>query len=263
MPSMSRQLAPTFFPPILTLRFSYITCLYIYVHWVSHCADISLSTHLYPSAKQSIPKFSHLPLMDSNSSGFFWNPSTLHSVYYPGKEDNGDGIIDLGLSLGTLQPEAYHPSGHMPSLGGYNDLIGWPQPQANSSPQLKNPITGYQKLFEDDHCDEEAEAVQSKERWAYVKVNMDGVMVGRKVCVLDYGGYPTLAHQLEDMFGRQSASGLRLFQAGSEFSLFYKDREDNWRAVGDVPWKEFVEKVRRLRIAKRSEALHSCSSSFN
>lgn len=90
----------------------------------------------------------------------------------------------------------------VPSLGGYNDLIGWPQPQANSSPQLKNPITGYQKLFEDDHCDEEAEAVQSKERWAYVKVNMDGVMVGRKVCVLDYGGYPTLAHQLEDMFGR-------------------------------------------------------------
>lgn len=37
--------------------------------------------------------------------------------------------------------------------------------------------------------------------------------------------------------GRQSVSGLRLFQVGSEFSLFYKDRDDNWRTVGDVPWR--------------------------
>ena len=42
--------------------------------------------------------------MDSNTSGFF------QSVYYQAKED--DGFIDLGLSLRTLQPEAYHPSGN-------------------------------------------------------------------------------------------------------------------------------------------------------
>lgn len=48
--------------------------------------------------------------MESNTSGFFLNPSALHSVYYQAKDD--DGIIDLGLSLRTLQPEAYHPSGH-------------------------------------------------------------------------------------------------------------------------------------------------------
>lgn len=44
-------------------------------------------------------------------------------------------------------------------------------------------------------------------------------------------------NNLLNISGRQLASGLRLFQAGSEFSLFYKDREENWRAVGDVPWK--------------------------
>lgn len=37
--------------------------------------------------------------------------------------------------------------------------------------------------------------------------------------------------------GSQSLSGLRLFQSGSEYSLLYKDREDNWRTAGDVPWK--------------------------
>ena len=54
--------------------------------------------------------------MDSNAPGFLLNP--LHSVYYQAKED--DGIIDLGLSLRTLQPEAYHPSGHSMLLYYYS-----------------------------------------------------------------------------------------------------------------------------------------------
>ncbi|XVF44218.1 hypothetical protein PTKIN_Ptkin02bG0103200 [Pterospermum kingtungense] len=184
--------------------------------------------------------------MDSNASGF------LHSVYYQAKEDNG-GVIDLGLSLRTLQPEAayqHHPPRHMVSMEGYNELMSWPRARLKSS---NAPVS----------CDDEAEGVQSIERGAYVKVNMDGVLVGRKVCMLDHGGYAGLAHQLEEMFGRHTASGLRLFEAESEFSLFYKDIEENWRNVGDVPWKEFVERVKRLRISPKSEAPYSCSSSFN
>ncbi|XWS22468.1 hypothetical protein CRYUN_Cryun29cG0037400 [Craigia yunnanensis] len=190
--------------------------------------------------------------MDLNASGFL-NNSTLHSVYYQTKEDNG--IIDLGLSLKTLQPEAYHPSRHMVSLEGYSDLISYPQ----TNSQLKSSNTGYSRLAPED-CHDEVEGVQSRERWAYVKVNMDGVMVGRKVCMLDHGGYSGLARQLEEMFGRHTASGLRLFEVESEFSLFYKDMEENWRNVGDVPWKEFVERVKRLRISRKNEALHPCSS---
>ncbi|XP_021657212.2 auxin-responsive protein IAA32 [Hevea brasiliensis] len=182
--------------------------------------------------------------MESNTSGFFLNSSTLHSVNYQAKED--DGIIDLGLSLRTLQPEAYHPSGHFMSQEGYGELMSWPQ----ANPSLKHSNSGYQGITQEE-CDEDAEGVQSKENWAYVKVNMDGVVVGRKIRILDHGGYSSLAIQLEDMFGRHSATGLRLFQPGSEFCLFYKDREENWRTVGDVPWKEFVESVKRLRIAQR------------
>ncbi|XP_020536095.1 auxin-responsive protein IAA32 [Jatropha curcas] len=182
--------------------------------------------------------------MDSNASGFFLNPSAIHSVYYQAKED--DGIIDLGLSLRTLQPEAYHPSGHFIGEEGCGEMMSWGQ--ANSS--IKHSNSGYQGTVQQE-CDEEAEGVQSKENWAYVKVNMEGVVIGRKICILDHVGYSSLALQLEDMFGRQTATGLRLFQAGSEFCLFYKDRDDNWRTVGDVPWKEFVECVKRLRIARR------------
>ncbi|XP_065881251.1 auxin-responsive protein IAA32-like isoform X1 [Euphorbia lathyris] len=198
--------------------------------------------------------------MDTNASGFFLNPSSLHSVFYQG--DENDGIIDLGLSLKTSQPQ----SGHWQE--GYDEVMGWAQGQGNTS--LKHSkVTA-------DECEEEV--VQSRESWGYVKVNMDGVVVGRKIYILNYGDYSTLALQLEHMFGkhqftsttvqwiylyfsridssisgRQSCgSGLRLFHPGSEFCLLYKDREDNWRSVGDVPWKEFVECVKRLRIARRN-----------
>lgn len=46
--------------------------------------------------------------MDSNSSSFLLNPSNFHSVFYQDKRD--DGIIDLGLSLGTVRHDAYHSS---------------------------------------------------------------------------------------------------------------------------------------------------------
>ncbi|KAG6655811.1 hypothetical protein CIPAW_05G242800 [Carya illinoinensis] len=188
--------------------------------------------------------------MDSKTSGFPLNSSNLHSVHFHAKEDND--IIDLGLSLRTLQPEAYHPSGQ-----SYDELIDWPQANLN----LKSSNTIHSRSTPED-CDEESEGVQSKERWAYVKVNMDGVIVGRKVCILDHGGYSNLTRQLDDMFGTKLPSGLRLFEDGSEFTLLYKDTGENWRAVGDVPWKEFVEYVKRLRIARKNAVLVPGSSKF-
>ncbi|KAG2323842.1 hypothetical protein Bca52824_006570 [Brassica carinata] len=123
-------------------------------------------------------------------------------------------VIDLGLSLRTIQHEPYHTSG--------------------------------QKCWSNEG---------GRKKWGYVKVTMDGFVVGRKVCVLDHGGHSTLAHQLEDMFGMQSVTGLRLFERESEFSLVYKDKEGTWRNAEDVSWKELVENVERLRITRRNDFL--------
>ncbi|KAK6146844.1 hypothetical protein DH2020_020713 [Rehmannia glutinosa] len=177
--------------------------------------------------------------MDSNASNYLLN----HAEYYLGKEDSN--IIDLGLSLRVLQPETCYPSAHE----NYDVLVDWNQ----LHPQLKT-TTNLNPRNVKENGDEETEGIQSKQRWSYVKVNMDGVVVGRKICILDHMDYLSLALQLEDMFGKQSMSGLRLFQAESAFSLFYKDKDEQWRTVGDVPWKEFVDRVKRLRIACKDDA---------
>ncbi|KAI3453064.1 hypothetical protein Pfo_009727 [Paulownia fortunei] len=181
--------------------------------------------------------------MDSNASGYLLNHAALPAEYYLAKEDSN--IIDLGLSLRVLQPEACYPSAHE----NYEVLVDWHQ----LHPQLKRTNSLHPRNIKE-NCDEESEGIQSKQRWTYVKVNMDGVLVGRKICILDHMDYLSLALQLEDMFGKQSISGLRLFQAESPFSLFYKDKDEQWRTVGDVPWKEFVDSVKRLRIACKDEA---------
>ncbi|KAK6921691.1 AUX/IAA domain [Dillenia turbinata] len=189
---------------------------------------------------------------NSEARKLFRNSANLRSTYSQGNAD--DAIIDLGLSLRTLQSAAYnHPSGQFLSSASYGDVMNWQQ----LNTYLKSSSRATM-----DACDEEGEGVQSKERWAYVKVNMEGVLVGRKVCIPDHADYSSLALQLEEMFGRYSLCGLRLFQAGSDFSLFYQDTKDNWRAVGDVPWKEFADCVKRLKIARRTEGHLSSSSAL-
>lgn len=194
--------------------------------------------------------------MDSNASSYILNHATLSQVYYQGKE--GSNIIDLGLSLRTLQPEAYRQTGH--DNDDYDLLMDWHQ----LHPQLKSSKIEYKENIGGSYEDEAREGIQSKERWTYVKVNMDGVIVGRKICILDHMGYSSLALQLEEMFGKQTTTGLQLFQAESEFTLLYKDRREQWRTVGDCPWKEFVERVKRIRIVPKDDTvIQSSSGLFN
>ncbi|KAL8531746.1 hypothetical protein ACS0TY_008374 [Phlomoides rotata] len=186
-----------------------------------------------------------------DSSNYLLNHAALPSEYYLGKDDSN--LIDLGLSLRVLQPDtACYSSPHE----NYNVLVDWNQ----LHPELKKTAS-LNTSKSKENCDDESEGIQSKQRWMYVKVNMDGVVVGRKVCLLEHMDYFSLALQLEDMFGKQSMSGLRLFQAESRFSLFYKDNCDQWRMVGDVPWKEFVDRVKRLRITYKDECDGAPSSS--
>lgn len=107
----------------------------------------------------------------------------------------------------------------------------------------------------------------------FVKVNMDGVPIGRKVDLNAHLSYETLAQALEDMFHRPTIStssmippnGLqedsamveamkssKLLDGSSEFVLTYEDREGDWMLVGDVPWRMFLSTVKRLRIMKTS-----------
>ncbi|KAL8143001.1 hypothetical protein V2J09_016033 [Rumex salicifolius] len=106
----------------------------------------------------------------------------------------------------------------------------------------------------------------------FVKVNMDGIGIGRKVDLSRHSTYESLAQILEDMFTIPSKSDTsasirgecgvmskakrasKLLDGLSDFVLTYEDKDGDWMLVGDVPWGLFISSVKRLRIMKKSEA---------
>ncbi|XP_074279034.1 auxin-responsive protein IAA13-like isoform X2 [Silene latifolia] len=98
----------------------------------------------------------------------------------------------------------------------------------------------------------------------FVKVNMDGVAIGRKVDLNAHSDYESLARALEDMFTNTAEEELvlmpkvtrpsKLLDGTSDFVITYEDKDGDWMLVGDVPWGLFVTSVKRLKIMRTSEA---------
>ncbi|KAI3996180.1 hypothetical protein MKX01_022674 [Papaver californicum] len=80
----------------------------------------------------------------------------------------------------------------------------------------------------------------------YVKVSMDGAPYLRKVDLNIHKEYSDLAHVFDNLFG--------CFNSDSEYISIYEDKDGDWMLVGDVPYKNFIESCKRIRIMKRSYA---------
>ncbi|XP_043721864.1 auxin-responsive protein IAA12-like isoform X2 [Telopea speciosissima] len=181
------------------------------------------------------------------------------------------------------------------SGNGSSQVVGWPPIRAyrmNSLvSQLKAPSSEEEeRMIPENNRSKDALAkgtnngntksksnVQEKGRLPsslFVKVNMDGVPIGRKVDLNAHNCYETLAQALEEMFhkptttvntarsGGEKEHGVvveaekpsKLLDGSSEFVLTYEDKEGDWMLVGDVPWGMFLNTVKRLRIMRTSEA---------
>ncbi|GLT76606.1 hypothetical protein SLA2020_482580 [Shorea laevis] len=162
-----------------------------------------------------------------------------------------------------------------------SQVVGWPPIRAYRMNSLKAPRAEEEKEMSENDKSKEALkrkicnvnktncGVNEKGHLGFVKVNMDGVAIGRKVDLNAHACYETLAQALEDMFFRnppainpvgpgaekeQATKHSKLLDGSSEFVLTYEDKEGDWMLVGDVPWRMFLSSVRRLRIMRTSEA---------
>ncbi|KAL3631948.1 hypothetical protein CASFOL_024932 [Castilleja foliolosa] len=105
-------------------------------------------------------------------------------------------------------------------------------------------------------------------RGLFVKINMDGVPIGRKVDLKTYDSYEKLTYAVDELFrdllaaqSESCAGGIKdeckaigcLLDGSGEYTLVYEDNEGDKMLVGDVPWHMFVSTVKRLRVLKSSE----------
>ncbi|KAL3528685.1 hypothetical protein ACH5RR_008007 [Cinchona calisaya] len=119
-------------------------------------------------------------------------------------------------------------------------------------------------------------AVENCQKVLFVKINMDGVPIGRKVDLKAYDSYEKLSSAVDELFrgllavqGDSSSGGIQnkgegekvisgLLDGSGEYTLVYEDNEGDRMLVGDVPWHMFVSTVKRLRVLKSSEISKLC-----
>ncbi|XP_042442446.1 auxin-responsive protein IAA20-like [Zingiber officinale] len=86
----------------------------------------------------------------------------------------------------------------------------------------------------------------SRRRTSCVKVNMEGIAIGRKVDLSLHDSYQALFLTLYTMFPKKQHEE----EDGgyNSYKVTYEDEEGDWMLVGDVPWEAFIKSAKRLKI---------------
>ncbi|KAF8751398.1 hypothetical protein HU200_012072 [Digitaria exilis] len=111
-----------------------------------------------------------------------------------------------------------------------------------------------------------------------VKINMDGIPIGRKVNLAAYDSYERLSLAVKELFqgfleaqknissaenaqlGADEKIFSQLLDGSGEYTLVYEDNEGDRMLVGDVPWNVFVSTAKRLRVLRSSDLSHGLVS---
>ncbi|XP_066322977.1 auxin-responsive protein IAA10-like isoform X2 [Miscanthus floridulus] len=169
-----------------------------------------------------------------------------------------------GAAAPSKRAKADAASGHPQSFG----VVGWPPIRTFRMNSLFNQAkenaseAGTKKPAAEADMQEDKEESKKGRVVGWVKVNMEGDIIGRKVDLNAHRSYKTLASALELMFMKpsirlctsSSSKSLKLLDNSSEYQLTYEDRDGDWMLVGDVPWEMFVGSVKRLKIMRTSDA---------
>ncbi|KAL6851762.1 hypothetical protein ACP4OV_020326 [Aristida adscensionis] len=165
-----------------------------------------------------------------------------------------------------------HSSSNPQGRGAVLPVVGWPPVRSFR----RNLTTGgsYKQSPERQNDEAGDKAKLTCKRSSLVKINMDGIPIGRKIDLAAYDGYQKLSFAIEELFrgflegqkdlayignGEQGAeekifSGL--FDGTGEYTLVYEDNGGGRTLAGNLPWNVFVSTAKRLRVMRLSELPH-------
>lgn len=140
-------------------------------------------------------------------------------------------------------------------------VVGWPPVRA-----FRRNLTSSSSKPSSHRGNDSASAgkvVESGKKGLFVKINMDGVPIGRKVDLSAHAGYDALSATVDHLFrgllaaqtsgGEQEVVITGILNGRGEYTLVYEDDEGDQMLVGDVPWAMFTATARRLRVLRSSD----------
>ncbi|CAN6927862.1 unnamed protein product [Brassica oleracea] len=215
----------------------------------------------------------------------------------PGEDEAGSSMIrhikkePKDKSILSLAPNYFSPSTTNKTTSqkrtAPGPVVGWPPVRSfrknltnGSSSKLGNESTSNDVLLKNQKRDDgngpEKPMQPKRQGGLFVKINMHGVPIGRKVDLSAHNSYQQLSFTVDKLFGgllaaqRESSSFgeeekpiTGLLDVNGEYTLTYEDNEGDKMLVGDVPWHMFVSSVKRLRVIKTSEISSALTCKFN
>lgn len=159
-------------------------------------------------------------------------------------------------------------------------VVGWPPIRSfrknlasSNGPKPSSDSAPTQHLVSDKASGKKPITCSSR-NGMFVKINMDGVPIGRKVDLLSVDSYEKLTSAVDQLFRgllaaqrdpsdgggsvqnkeeHEKAITTGLLDRSGGYTLVYEDNEGDRMLVGDVPWQMFVSTVKRLRVLRSSE----------
>ncbi|XP_027356312.1 auxin-responsive protein IAA28 [Abrus precatorius] len=125
-----------------------------------------------------------------------------------------------------------------------NHLVGWPPIKSWRRKELHHEQPARGQIRNDRMQANENRSVGSNS--LYVKVNMEGVAIGRKINLRLYDSYQTLTSTLISMFAKYQ----KFEEAGESYKVTFQNEQGDWLLVGHVPWQSFIGTVRRLVMVR-------------
>ncbi|KAJ8457932.1 hypothetical protein OPV22_030858 [Ensete ventricosum] len=147
-------------------------------------------------------------------------------------------------------------------------VVGWPPVRS-----FRMNLAGTAKASAESNNGSSAAAkkIENDKKSLFVKINMDGIPIGRKVDLKAFDSYDKLSLAVDELFrGLMAAQAdplaastqknseekhvlTGLMDGSGEYTLVYEDDEGDRMLVGDVPWDMFVSMAKRLRVLKSSD----------
>ncbi|KAF5739184.1 auxin-responsive protein IAA26-like [Tripterygium wilfordii] len=217
----------------------------------------------------------------TKGSSFLQFPSTTHqSIVKESSESQpcGTKVVDLQSAENkAFSPPPANtdvPNSSQKSRTAPGPVVGWPpvrtfrknlvsSSSSKASPDPQNGVPNKKIASE--------KQVESSSKGRFVKINMDGIPIGRKVDLKAYDSYEKLSKAVDELFRGllaaqkdSPAHGVMnteeeekpitgVLDGSGEYTLVYEDNEGDRMLVGDVPWHMFVSMVKRLRVLKSSD----------
>ncbi|KAG8070234.1 hypothetical protein GUJ93_ZPchr0006g41852 [Zizania palustris] len=180
-------------------------------------------------------------------------------------------------------PGAAHPPATGNALASNNNssqtrspttpVIGWPPVRSFR----RNLATSSKTSLELQNGKKAPKSEETK-RAPFIKINMDGIPIGRKIDLNAFDSYEKLSLAVDRLFRGllaaqqaplageakvcpQEVAISGLLDGTGKYTLVYEDYEGDRVLVGDVPWGMFVSSVKRLRVLKTSDLSSSLITS--